>query len=60
MTLEGSIYRPRFGAAILGRRRLFELLAAVASRTEVFTFERPMRKDRFWEGVDTLEAHLGT
>jgi hypothetical protein len=58
VTLERSIYRPRFGEAILGRRRLFELLAAVATETEVFAFERPMRKDRFWAGVDVLEDHL--
>jgi hypothetical protein len=60
VTLERSIYRPRFGEAILGRRRVFELLAAVAARTDVFAFERPMRKDRFWPGVDLLEAHLGS
>jgi hypothetical protein len=59
VTLERSIYRPRFGEAILGRRRLFELLAVVAGRTEVFAFERPMRKERFWAGIDALEAHLG-
>jgi hypothetical protein len=58
VTLEHSIYRPRFGEAILGRRRLFELLAAVAAETDVFAFERPMRKDRFWAGVDVLEDHL--
>jgi hypothetical protein len=58
VTLERSIYRPRFGEAILGRRRLFELLAAVATATEVFAFERPMRKERFWAGVDVLEDHL--
>jgi hypothetical protein len=59
LTLERSIYRPRFGEAILGRRRLYELLAVIAAHTEVFTFERPMRKERFWAGVDHLEAHLG-
>jgi hypothetical protein len=58
VTLETAIYRPRFGEAILGRRRLFELLAVVAAGTEVYDFERPMRKDRFWAGVDVLEAHL--
>jgi len=58
VTLESAIYRPRFGEAILGRRRLFELLAVVAAGTEVFDFERPMRRDRFWAGVDVLEDHL--
>jgi hypothetical protein len=58
VTLESAIYRPRFGEAILGRRRLFELLAVVAAGTEVFDFERPMRKERFWAGVDLLEDHL--
>jgi hypothetical protein len=58
VTLDGSIYRPRFGEAILGRRRMFELLSVVAAATDVFVFERPMRKERFWAGVDVLEAHL--
>jgi hypothetical protein len=58
VTLESAIYRPRFGEAILGRRRLFELLAVVATGTDVFDFGRPMRRDRFWAGVDVLEDHL--
>ena len=58
VTLDGSIYRPRFGEAILGRRRLFELLSVVAGATDVFVFERPMRKERFWAGVDVVDAHL--
>jgi hypothetical protein len=58
VTLESSIYRPAFGDAILGRRRIFELLAVVAAGTDVFAFGRPMRKDRFWAGVDVLEDHL--
>ncbi len=57
--LLGSIYRPMFGEHIVGRRRLFEMLAAVVARVAVFSFERPRRVEVFEAGVDLIARHLG-
>ena len=57
--LYDALFRPRQAVAIVGRRRLFESLLAVAARhVQVSVFHRPRLHGRFEEGVACLAEAL--
>ena len=57
--LYDALFRPRQAVAIVGRRRLFELLLAAAARhVQVSVFHRPRLHGRFEEGVACLAEAL--
>lgn len=60
LQLSGSVYRPAFASAILGRRILFEALAKLVGNVRVFRFRRPFDKAEFATGVDFLDDWIAS
>jgi hypothetical protein len=54
-----SLYRPEFGEAILGRRLLFEGIAALARRISIARFSRRRSLDEFDAATGALDRWIG-
>ena len=53
-----AVYRPAFATAILGRRRLYEILGGLAKKVPVLRFRRPFEEGRFAEGAEFIAAWI--
>ncbi|MEL7444629.1 MAG: hypothetical protein AAGK02_02315 [Pseudomonadota bacterium] len=47
VSLRNSIYRQRFGLAIMGRQRMYSILAKLIATVEIHEFDRPLAKQHF-------------
>ncbi|MBH5323160.1 hypothetical protein [Aurantiacibacter sediminis] len=56
--LRDSIYRMRFGVAIMGRQKLYSALAQLISAVHVQTFDRPLNKHAFPETTAAMRGWI--
>ncbi len=58
MQLRGSIYRQRYGLAIMGRPTIYSILAKLIATLEIHQFDRPRVKSQFDQSTSAMETWL--
>ena len=53
-----TIYRPMFGAEIVGQKTMFSWLAALKQKVDLLEFDRPNSEDYFHGSVEFMSQHL--